>query len=83
MSATLYSILAGLVLTTAKQNEGLDLVPTKKSASGAGAGGGGGVCVGSSDCVGGGRASATPSGGTWRPRNRGVRGYGWRGRHHY
>ena len=94
MSATGYSVLAGLVLSTVKQNEGLNLVPTRRSVANCGDGGSGGGGrgggSGSADRVrgtdrrGGGHASATPMGGTWRPRPQGTRGYGWRGgRHHY
>ena len=74
-----FSALAEQVITTAKQNEGMDLVPSKKNSNNSG----GGVDRGS----GGGRGLGDGGGGSnfaWKvQRGRGGRGRGWRGRHHY
>ena len=74
-----FSALAEQVITTAKQNEGMDLVPSKKNSNNSGGGldrGGGG---GGGHGDGGGGSNFA-----WKvQRGRGGQGRGWRGRHHY
>ena len=88
MCEEVFSALAELVIATAKQNEGMDLVPSKKnnnsSGGGGSKGGGGGGGGGLGD--GGGGSTSSSSGGNyaWKmQRGRGGRGRGWRGRHNY
>ena len=82
-----FSAMAELVLSTAKQNEGMDLVPSKKTNSNRGGGGGSGGSDGGNVGRGGSGGHDEGGGGSsraWKaPRGRGGQGRGWRGRHHY